>query len=148
MDSASAIEQFLVQSAFAKANALLVRPMQPLSADPVDPAPPVHRTVAAVETEEEERVRTQVMRRFLDGVFKQLEPYFKNRKHRQIFEYLLRSRYGGPKLTQPEVAFTAGCSERTVQRVHKTFEERWLPLIEQAQREFRELVGRLEGLDA
>jgi hypothetical protein len=33
---------------------------------------------------------------------------------------------------------------RTVERVQQTFERRWLPLVEQARREFDDLVRRLE----
>ncbi|MFI5455337.1 MAG: RNA polymerase sigma factor [Isosphaerales bacterium] len=148
IENVSTIEQFLVQAAFAKAKALRGCPMLPLTADSADPSPPVDRAFTAVEDEAQDRERTRVMRRFLDDVFKRIEPYFKNRKHRAIFECLLQSRYGGTKLTQPEVASTVGCSERTVQRVQKAFQEHWLPLIERSQREFRELVSRLEGLDS
>jgi len=148
LESAIAIERFLVQAAFAKAKALRGCPVQRLAADSADPAPSVDRAFTVVEDEAQDRERTRVMRRFLDDVFQRIEPYFKNRKHRVIFECLLRSRYGGTKLTQAEVAATVGSSERTVQRVQKTFEEHWLPLIERSQREFRELVSRLEGLDA
>jgi transposase len=74
-----------------------------------------------------------------------MAPYLENARHRQVFRHVLRGAYGGPRLTHREIAKKVGCSERTVERVQQTFERRWRPLVEQARREFDELVSRLEG---
>jgi hypothetical protein len=144
---ADEIEQFLVQTALTKAYRIRARIGRKLITDPVDPRPAADELVVSAHGgAAEQREMTRVMSRYFNAVLKRMQPCLKNVRHRRIFRYLLRGSYGGPRLTHREIALEVGCSERTVERVERTFQKRWIPLVEQARREYRELVGRLEGI--
>jgi hypothetical protein len=144
-DGTTGIERFLVQTAFAKAYSMRTRQGWGALGDPVDSSPGPDQTMVTGEHQAERRELSLVMKRYLKEMLERMEPYLRNSRHREIFGYLLQGSYGGPRLTHLEIARRVRCSERTVERVHQTFEQRWRPLVEQARREFQDLVARLEG---
>lgn len=140
-EGADAIERFLVETAFTKAYRLRSRIGPSLVADPVDPTSAVDPSPADPD---QERERARIMNRYLRATIARMESYLKNERHRRVFRSLLRACYGGPGRSHEEIAAEAGCSVRTVERVHQTFRRRWQPLVEEARREFRDLMSRFE----